>query len=227
MYKFLAFDLETASWTDPVDYKALGISCAAVATDQGFVDLFHHGPRFTAVQAQALVSTLYDYNQRGYTILTWNGAAFDFRVLAEVSGLWAACAVLARQHVDLMFVVTAIKGHFLGLDKAATKLGVTGKLTTVTLKDGTILEGMSGAMAPDLWAKQEYNAVLTYLEQDVMTLQFVAAAAINKGYIPYGRSNKVVLPRRLTVTDMLQVVTQPPRWVTDPVRKEELVAWLR
>ena len=65
-----------------------------------------------------------------------------------------------------MLLVTFQKGYYLGLDKALHGAGLSGKLKKVALSDGTILMEMDGAMAPALWARGEYEAVLTYLRQD-------------------------------------------------------------
>jgi len=40
---------------------------------------------------------------KGYTLLTWNGLAFDFDVLSEESGDFDRCRDLALNHVDMMF----------------------------------------------------------------------------------------------------------------------------
>ena len=69
---------------------------------------------------QGEVGSLVDYLAcqvvAGYTILTWNGLSFDFNVLAEESGMHDECAELALNHVDMMFHIFCLRGHYLGLD---------------------------------------------------------------------------------------------------------------
>jgi hypothetical protein len=108
--------------------------------------------------------------KEGYTLLTWNGCSFDFHVLAQESSLFNECGDLALNHIDLMLIVTFTKGYFLGLDKALAGAGVKGKVKNVTLSNGTLLNDMSGAKAPQLWADGEYQVVLEYLRADVTQL---------------------------------------------------------
>ena len=109
-------------------------------------------------EAAALVEYLEAQTKQGYTVLTWNGLGFDFDVLAEESGMPGECRRLATNHVDLMFHVFCQLGHGIGLDAAARGMGIQGKP-----------EGMSGAVAPVLWAAGRREEVLAYVAQDVKT----------------------------------------------------------
>jgi hypothetical protein len=117
--------------------------------------------------AQDLVRTLQAHAAAGDTIVTWNGAGFDFRVLAHASGLAAACKELAWAHVDVMFWLHCRKGFSVGLDRAARAVG-SGKA-----------EGMSGADAARMWQEGKYEEVAAYLEQDVRALQAVYEGAVH------------------------------------------------
>ena len=175
--KFAAFDLEIAKPVEGDDWKGqrpLGISCAAVLPD-GMEPYFWTGkPQLSQSGVKSSVKMLYWLIEKGYTVVTWNGAAFDFDILAEESGEHEACAQLAMNHVDLMAIVVATQGHYLGLDKAAVGCGVESKLKSVTLKDGSTHEAMNGAAAPELWQAGETEAVIEYLKQDVRTTLAVA-----------------------------------------------------
>jgi len=87
--------------------------------------------------------------------------------LAEESGMVEECGELALNHVDLMLLVTFKKGWYLGLEKALSGAGIAGKVHELQLKNGKMLRGMSGALAPKLWSAGETEAVLTYLRGDV------------------------------------------------------------
>ncbi len=65
-----------------------------------------------------LVHDLQKLVKNGYTLLTWNGAGFDFQVLAQESGLFEECGELALHHIDMMLLVTFRKGWLLPLQKA-------------------------------------------------------------------------------------------------------------
>ena len=68
------------------------------------------------------------------------------------------CRSLAKSHVDMMFHVLCQLGHGVGLDAAAKGMGLAGKS-----------KGMSGAVAPVLWAEGRREEVLQYVAQDVRT----------------------------------------------------------
>lgn len=215
--KLAAFDLEIAKVLpdgeqDLKRHRPLGISCAAVRMDDGRELVFQSAPETTTISpagCREIVATLSQLAAEGYAIVTWNGAGFDFDILAEESGDRAGCATLARQHVDMMLIVVALRGHFLGLDAAAKGMGVTGKLKHVVLNDGRILDSMTGAMAPSLWNEGEREAVLAYLSEDVrVTLEL--AQAINAQRRLSWRSkrgdlNQLTVPKLYSVAECLRL----------------------
>ena len=157
----LAFDLEIANpLSTPEDWDdraAMGISCAATVTTRDRTPKVwspSHGDsrynlstpyphQFTPKDAVDLASYLLDMHATGWTVVTWNGAAFDFEVLAHAvqEGRWAKeVAELALSHIDPAFQARAELGYMMKLEKAAQALRVGGKT-----------KGMSGALAPVLW----------------------------------------------------------------------------
>ena len=91
--KLASFDLEIASvvpetvqeWSK---VRGLGISCAAIAlSDADEIRVWEGKPRFAKQNSIALVKRLMELRDQGYMLITWNGCSFDFRVLAEESGL--------------------------------------------------------------------------------------------------------------------------------------------
>jgi hypothetical protein len=157
-HKFLAFDIETSKDVPGGDFnwkphRPLGISCAATLPSDskeprlwfGSVGQSLPSAKMTRDESAALVRYLCESVAAGYTIVTWNGLAFDFDILAEESGLKTECRKLALEHVDMMFHLFRIKGFPMGLDSAARGSGVPGKPV-----------GMSGIKAPQLWQRGEY-----------------------------------------------------------------------
>jgi hypothetical protein len=173
------------------------------------------------VDLAALVKYLQDAARQGIQILTWNGLSFDFDVLAEESECWDACRDLALNHIDMMFHFFCLQGYPLGLDKAAKGMGLPGKT-----------EGMSGDLAPVLWQQGKYEQVLEYVAQDVRTTLAVANAVSRKRYIAWtsksGKSQQVSLPQGwLAVPRALQLPLPDTSWMSQPMKRSEMLAWTR
>lgn len=237
--KLAAFDLEIAKLLpagefDLKRHRPLGISCAAVRLEDGRELRFQSPPEVTTMSlegCQELVAALRQLVQDGYTIVTWNGAGFDFDILAEESGDYPICSELARHHVDMMLIVVALRGHFLGLDAAAQGMKVTGKLKQVQLRDGRLLKGMTGAMAPQLWTDGEREAVLAYLSEDVrVTLELAQAMAVQRRLIwrnKRGERNQCTIPKLYTVAECLRLPRPKTSGRFMPVDPRTITAWMQ
>ena len=176
--------------------------------------------RMSRGESGALVQTLMAKVDAGYTLVTWNGLAFDFPVLAEESGWDQACKDLARHHVDMMFHLFCVKGYRLGLDAAAQGMGLPGKTP-----------GMSGADAPRLWAEGKHRQVLDYLAQDVRTtLNLALVCELRRALLwtsQRGNLMELGLPTGwLTVQEAAKLPEPDTSWMTDPPRREGFTAWL-
>jgi len=233
--KFAAFDLEIAKdfpesgrWQDAAP---LGITCAAIACRSKPETMFFKGvPQMSQDECQALVRELQSLANDGYTLLTWNGCGFDFAVLAQESGLHRECAELALQHVDLMLMVTFTKGWFLGLEKALQGAGLAGKRKTVKLKNGGMFEGMDGGKAPRLWAEGEYDAVLTYLNDDVVQLLKLAEVVQLEKTIRWTSSSRkpmsMSVPKFLNVMACFDIAEPDVSWMSAPPTRRQFVEWM-
>lgn len=249
--KLVSFDLEIAKEVEGHDWQAqrpLGISCAAAMTSTPHITfhnpkLWHTHKDFVGMsppaamsveQCRSMVRGLIGVAAAGYTIVTVNGAGFDFPVLAEESGMVAECADLAlNHHCDLMMMSVCRLGWRVGLDALAAGAEVAGKLHDVTLNDGRIIDNMSGAMAPQLWAAGEHEAVLAYLKDDVRATLETAVRAVERGRLGWrsskGRWWEVPLSngRLPTVAEMLQWPRPDTSWMSDPPNPDAIVAWAR
>jgi hypothetical protein len=175
MSKYVLFDLETELIDGPLDLErhVPGITIGATLTDRDDLALWYErdergqavGGPLSQKMAQALVRHLQDLAQ-DHTIVTWNGAGFDFRVLARASGMHDVCVELAWRHVDMMFWLHCQRGFSVALDSAARAAG-----TSKTA-------GISGVDAPRLWAAGEYEQVKQYVAQDVRALGAVYEGAM-------------------------------------------------
>jgi hypothetical protein len=52
----------------------------------------------SASAVSAMLDELLQISAAGYTLLTWNGCKFDFRVVGEETGRWVDAAALAADH---------------------------------------------------------------------------------------------------------------------------------
>ncbi len=230
--KYLAFDIETAADIPGPDFnwrphRPIGITCAAIVADVQEPIVWHgktadgkHAPRMTRDEVREVVKVLVQKAAEGFTIVTWNGLGFDFDVLAEESGAADSCRELAHGHVDMMFHVFCEKGFPVSLEKAATAMGIAGKL-----------EGLSGWQAPRLWAKGEHQKVLDYVVQDVRVTLQVAQAAEKKRSFSWttqkGTISSLALSKGwLSVHDALQLPVPDTSWMTNPIARKHFSGWL-
>ncbi|MGQ0552840.1 MAG: ribonuclease H-like domain-containing protein [Planctomycetota bacterium] len=177
-------------------------------------------PQLSRGEARALVADLQRLVAEGYTLVTWNGAAFDFPILAEESGATSECAALAAGHVDMMFQVVCEKGHRLSLAKAAQGMALPGKLS-----------GVSGADAPRLWASGEHQRVLAYCQQDVRLTAELAAAGDESAALLWitqrGSPAKLSLPRGwLSVREAQRLPEPDTSWMSSPPSRAAMVGWM-
>jgi len=234
--KLVAFDLEIAkvipddagSWRD---HAPLGITCAACALGHDSEPLVWQGvPCMTREGCSGLVRDLMELVNQGFTIVTWNGCGFDFAVLAEETGMYGECAELAMGHVDMMLMVTFTKGHRLALQTALVGAGLPGKLKSVRLSDGSLIEDMDGAKAPQLWAAGEHDAVLAYLKQDVaQTLELAYDILKTRSIRWTSRRNlrqQVVCPRLMTVRECLKIPEPDTSWMDAAPKRADFLDWM-
>jgi hypothetical protein len=173
MYNFLSYDIEIYSELKDEndverDLKDIIPSVAAYCLDDLCPKYFYDDPYMSKETSQELVLQMWDCYEKGIVPLTWNGLSFDFKLLALYSGMIKECAVLALNHVDMMFEFTCRKGYFLGLNTALLGMGIEQKLHEVNLNNGEKFSEMSGREAPRLWREKEFNAVKDYLALDVI-----------------------------------------------------------
>lgn len=233
--KYLAFDIETATITpegeDVQLHRPLGISCWAVAWEReagrqtftaSYTSFDEEGnirPQLTREECVAVVWRLHKAVERGYTILTHNGVGFDFDILAEESGMHSLCAHLALHSVDTCFLVHCLKGFPVGLDAIAKGMGLPGKP-----------EGMSGALAPQMWAEGKHQAVLDYVAQDVRSTLEVALEIEKRQGLAWiarsGKRNHLPMPQLLTVEEALRLPEPDTSWMSDPMPRSRFTGWM-
>lgn len=228
MGKWLAFDLEIVKIipegeTDWKKHRPFGISCAATLRSDEDTPTLWTSVFYQGAMKQTAVCNLIDYlryrQQDDYTIVTWNGAGFDFDVLAEESGMVEACKELALNHVDMFFHVFCLLGHAPGLDRAARGMGLAGKP-----------EGMDGAQAPILWQLGQYQKVLDYLAGDVRMTLALAQMVEQSGSLEWISKNdnamSVQIDRWLTVKEAMELPEPDTSWMINAWSRSKFVGWL-
>jgi hypothetical protein len=231
--RYLAFDIETAKDVPGDDFnwrlhRPLGISCAATLTSDTDQPILWHGRtreglpagQMSRDDALGLVQYLTRMAADGCRVLTWNGLQFDFDILAEESGAAASCKECALGHVDMMFHVFCFLGYPIGLEKAAQGMGLPGKPP-----------GMSGLMAPKLWAGGHFKEVLGYVAQDVRIAMQIAQACEQRRKLEWitrkGTRKSMPLTKGwLTVKEALQLPEPDTSWMSAPLPRRDFAAWL-
>lgn len=231
--RYVAFDIETAKVIAGESFvlqahRPLGIACAATLTSDSRELRLWHGktgerpaPRMRAEELATLLDYLCEQIAKGYTLLTWNGLAFDFDILAEESDDLARCVALASSHVDMMFHAVCCLGHRIGIDKVAQGMGLPGKPP-----------GMSGVKAPEMWAAGQHKEVLDYVSRDVeMAIAIAAAGDERRGFnwiTQRGQKKYAQLPSGwLRVDEALQLPMPDTSWMTDPPSRSDFTCWMR
>jgi hypothetical protein len=226
--QYVVFDLETENIPGPLnlDRRVPGITVGATLASDGDLRLWYDrasagdpsGALLTPDGAGELLRYLTEAQASGHTVVTWNGAGFDFRVLAQASGLVDECVELAWAHLDLMFWFHCRNGYSVGLDKAARAVG-SGKT-----------EGMTGADAPRLWDAGEYQTVLEYVAQDVRALAAVHEEAARGRALRWvnsrGRVSRAAGPV-LTVREAYKLPAADTSWMRRaPWPRTKFVGWM-
>ncbi len=243
---FVAFDVEIAKPVpDGPDLLAHrpGIACAAIAREGEARARVLFDPTespevfdpatmaLTRDGALQILDALDEAAGRGDTIVTWNGAGFDFRLLADETGRHADCVRLVMASVDMMFQVLCERGHPLSLDAALKGAGLRPKMDQVTLRSGERVR-ITGAEAPQYWQAAEYGAVADYCAADSERTAELAAACLRSRQFAWvsqkGRPNQIYLRSGwLTVEQCLALPLPDTSWMTKPMRREDVLAWTK
>jgi hypothetical protein len=212
---YVLFDLETEPIRGPLDLER-HIPGITVAVTLG------GGPSGEVLRpetAAALVDHLVERARAGCTLVTWNGAGFDFRVLAQASGRIEDCIELAWDHVDMMFWFHCVNGFSIGLSRAAEAVG-SGKTP-----------GMSGADAPRLWAQGQYAQVVEYAKQDVRATAAVYEAAVRGNELCWVNSRGRISRVGGMLCSVREANDRPPpdtSWMRQPPwPRTKFVGWMQ
>ncbi len=225
---FATFDLETAkvlpARADPKAHLPLGITVAAARLPSGVIRYWHGGgpekpsPALTGPESAQLVRDLARLADGGTDIVTWNGAGFDFLVLAHESGMWEECARLAQNHMDIMLHFLCEKGYPVSLQAVGQPLGLEKAA------------GMQGHEAPAAWRDGQQEWVMEYLAGDVSMLADIDLALQRDKGLHWitrrGKKNHWPLRQPLTVREALSLPEPDTSWMDAPLSRGEMCGWI-
>lgn len=227
--KYVGFDIEVAAdIPEGADWKQcrpLGITCASLVSDN-FTEAFWGGksdgkynPQMSLGEVQTLVMIMKQLEAE-YKIVTWNGLAFDFDILAEESQMRQECIDMASSHIDIMFQFFCLKGFPVGISAVAEGCGMPGKV-----------EGMHGDIAPLMWRNMEYERVIEYNIQDSRMALDIANYVDLKKYLIWvtkkGQSKFCRLDQLLPVKDCASIELPDQSWMTKPMSREDYWGWTK
>lgn len=230
--KILAVDFEIAkqipaSSRDFFKHSPLGITVGATfdpSEDDGPVAWYEMDaegkPKAQCSPAylRVLLGYLRAKISEGYTLLTWNGLKFDFRLLAEETGEGLSCSLLAAsdKHIDMMYHYFCVTGYPVAMQAVAEGMDVPGKKRYI-----------DGKKVPTLWKQGHYDDVIEYAKQDAQTIVDIYNALTEKGgklhwYTNRGNLNNRYLGKWLSVQDA-SVLRPPAKAIWE---REEFFTWI-
>lgn len=250
MKKCVGWDLEIhqeiREGLDWKDARPLGITCAAAYLSDSDIPLVWYAgqnsleqehlefgeynftggvptkDRMNVGEVQKMVSDLVNLSEEGYEIVTWNGLQFDFDVLAEESEQYEVCVDLAWKHIDIMFQFFCKQGYPVGL-KYASQLMLKSDKT----------EGMTGALAPEMWQGSDADRLKTieYVIQDAkLTVDLALEIEKQKGLFGWitkkGRPKWVRLGELVSCKEASEFVEVDTSWMSRPIKREGFYEWL-
>ena len=230
--KYAAFDLETAAeipdGSEWREHRPLGITCAALYTPETDSPVTWYSTTESGEIADLMsredltmmVRQLAAMQERGFTIVTWNGLGFDFDVLAEESGQLEECRRLTLDHVDMMFHILCKQGYPLSLQAAALGMKLEGKTA-----------GMDGEKAVEMWRDGQREDVVDYCAQDSRCTLELALASEKAGSLRWtsrsGRDQSMAIRAGwLTVRQAMKLPQPDTGWMTEPLPREIFTQWL-
>jgi hypothetical protein len=167
------------------------------------------------------VLRLEQLDREGYTLVTWNGSGFDFRLLYQITRL-ATVKTMCWRSVDPCFQMLCMKGFPVGLEAAATTVGAKSKEE-------------NGISAPILWHEGRYERVIRYVIGDVIRLETVIVNLCKEGGLKW-RTRKGALRFQpfnalLSVREGTWLPLPDTSWMTpdpdrEPITRESTLSWL-
>lgn len=200
------------------------ITCVAITTDAGKTTTWHSGyaEPMTAEVASAVVDYIVAATSSSAVLYTFNGAAFDLKLLWLLSGR-DELKTIALQHCDVLVDFVADTRYYSSMNSfAVPTLGAAEAKTN------------TGAWAVTAWFDGHAAEVLQYCVDDTLVLwklvQRIRKYGALKRLTKAGKASVWVLPtlngKVRPVDTALQNVRAIPAWMNDPPALPD-VAWAK
>jgi len=234
--KYLAFDIETASWPEDNDWDrktSLGISCIGfMGTGWNEPISIYAGypgePEPRCMNSSEFHPAFYEMMmsiEAENQIVSWNGLQFDFLMMALENPENAEQYMkLAMDHIDPMFYILCSKGWPVSLNAVAHGLRLPGKMS----------DGVSGADAPKMWMEgtdEDRLKVLKYVGQDAKTTLDIVEVATRIEMLTWqsksGRYQSLSSKKIPTVRECLSLPLPDTSWMDNPLTRESFYDWTK
>lgn len=226
----LAFDIELASVFDLApgeDLDSRGpfdLAVAAARDVHGGAWTWHSvadgcpAAKMCGADARAVLVALREKQQSGMRVVAWNGVGFDLKWLGVAAGDVELAAEVALDVVDPMLQVFHARGFPISLAAAADGMGVAQK------------KSMSGAEAPQAWARGEHARVVEYVHGDCqITLEVARRIESTRGVrwiTKKGTPATEPMPRMMSARELFHCPPPDQSWMTTPIRRERFFDWI-
>lgn len=229
----LAVDIETLGPFESME----GVTCIGLADNKGDSwtscgPLTEEGMYLRTMRPEdisPMLKALDRWVRIGSDVVTWNGAGFDFRVLAEFCPEHAhLCRRIALNHIDIAFQMFCNKGFMVGLNAASS-----------SMKIGKKIVGMDGLEAAKMWtlSKEAQERVLMYCKHDAVLTLKLYQMILEKRHMTWvsKRSGNLCFwwpwkntlgEKLLTVKQSLELPKPDTSWMDEPWEREKFVGWL-
>lgn len=225
--KYIGWDIEiekdVQEGTNWKNIRPLGITCASAVADD-FVEPWWGGKseskynsRMSPKECLEMMLFLKSKTPE-YTIVTWNGLAFDFDVAAEECLNKQLGIEMALNHMDIMYQFFCQNGFPVGIDAVCKGSGLPSKI-----------EGMHGDLAPQMWRDGRYQEVIDYNIQDsrmaLNVSNFIEAKHGLYWITKKGINKYKYIGNLLKVKDCSNIILPDQSWMTNPMSKEDYLNW--
>ena len=212
----VSFDLETTG----IDVRTDNIVCGAtrLVTDTGVVVKLWHSDYADAMSTETateLANYLVDAHAGGIAVVSFNGAKFDFAILARYldTDTKAKLKEVARAHFDIMLDFACARGYYASMDSFAKGCDLSPKTWN----------GLEASAAWIANSPGDREKVVNYCAEDVRVLSELYGFIVRNGYAmrttKAGRLTRADFVPLREVTEALSAyANDPPKcnWMTTP-----------
>ena len=191
------------------------ITCIAVTNAVGETTTWHsgHAEKMTKEIASSVVDALLNAIGQGAQLYTFNGAAFDLKLLWSLSGR-DEVRQMALDHCDLLVDFVCDLRYYASMDSFAT----------ATLRGDNTSKSNTGAWAATAWFCGEAERVLEYCANDTRVLKLLVEHVAKHGklqrHTKAGKLATWVLPNLdgtiRPVAVAMKNASAVPAWLSEP-----------